>query len=56
MAEKIFEKINELKDNEDNYIELKTIEERLESKLDAFISEKIKNKALNDGRLRAIIE
>lgn len=42
MVNRIFEKIDKLKDDEDNYGELKNIEEGLEKRLEDFLNTKIK--------------
>lgn len=55
MCDKIFEKINELKNDEDNYIELKAIESRFEAKIDPFIGEKVENRRSNEEKLKKIV-
>jgi hypothetical protein len=40
MCDKIFDRINELKNDEDNYVELKAIENRFEAQINGFIAQK----------------
>lgn len=56
MVNRIFGRINELKDDEDNYAELKKIEQNLEKRLDQFISQKQKTRKDNQLKLKWIIE
>lgn len=56
MVNKIFNRINQLKDDEDNYAELKNIEEKLDERLRLFISEKIETKKNNELELKKIID
>lgn len=55
MVNRIFSRINQLKDDEDNYAELKAIEEKLEERLESFIAEKAKARKSNESRLKDII-
>ena len=56
MVGRVFEKIGRLKDDEDNYGELKGIEEHLEGRLEEFIGEKQRGRESLELRLKWIIE
>ena len=55
MCDKIFERINELKNNEDNYIELKAIENRFEAQIDGFMAQKAASTQSSEEALRRLV-
>lgn len=56
MAKKIIDRMNQLKNDEDNYNELRQTEEKFNSRIDNFLIDKAKNLKIHQEELEVIIK